>query len=318
MPKHTIGFVYVLSNEAMPGIVKVGMTKRLAEDRAKDLYGTSVPLAFDVEFRAATSHAKMVEDKSHAILAPLRVAANREFFRATPSEAIDAVKEALLSVSSIAAWDSAEPHQVKHGDRIVLTMREGDLFAILSYPSPVAVRAQVIDFWQAHGDGDSLELMGTAYPEHVAGFSDGDPGGDTDPVPYLDRACKAPNGSINGRERLTAGERILWLRPVGDGESCEIAMFEIGDYCQVASRTWEPKFSSDGYPCLLNIPMYEELPPSVVRIIHAAMRLAPPRAWAPRISDPADSRAPLGGKPAPPEYWLTQLNQPQRRPRPPL
>lgn len=33
MLRYTIGFVYVLSNEAMPGIVKVGMTTKLAEDR---------------------------------------------------------------------------------------------------------------------------------------------------------------------------------------------------------------------------------------------------------------------------------------------
>lgn len=105
MAKHTIGFVYVLSNAAMPGIVKVGRTKNLAEDCAKKLHGTGVPLAFEIEFRAATTYSKAVEQKSHAILAQSRIAPNREFFRIAPAEAIDAVKEALLSVSSIAAWD---------------------------------------------------------------------------------------------------------------------------------------------------------------------------------------------------------------------
>jgi len=64
LPKHAIGFIYVLSNEAMPGIVKVGITEKLAEDRAKKLHGTGVPLAFDVEFRAATSRIKTVETKA--------------------------------------------------------------------------------------------------------------------------------------------------------------------------------------------------------------------------------------------------------------
>ena len=314
MPKHTIGFVYVLSNEAIPGFVKVGMTEKLAEDRAKKLHGTGVPLAFDVEFRSATSRIKAVETKSHAILAPSRVATNREFFRATPAEAIAAVKEALLSASSISAWDSDEPHRVKHGDRIALTMKAGDLFPILAYPAPLAPHAQVTDFWQAHCDGDLLELMGTADPGHIAGYSDGNQGGDTDPVPYLDRTHKVPNGSINGRERLVPGQRLLWLRPTAPGESCEIAMFEIDDYCQITSRTWDPKLSSDGYPLLLNTSTYDKLPPCVVRLAQAATHMAAPRTWAPRTPDSVDSWTPIAGNPQPSEYWLTQLNQPQRRP----
>jgi T5orf172 domain len=59
---YTVGFVYVLSNEAMPGIVKVGMTTKLAEDRAKQLRGTGVPLPFHVEFRSATSHPHDLEE----------------------------------------------------------------------------------------------------------------------------------------------------------------------------------------------------------------------------------------------------------------
>ena len=316
LPKRTIGFVYVLSNEAMPGIVKVGMTEKLAEDRAKKLHGTGVPRAFDVEFRALTSHVRAVEEKSHAILAPLRVAADREFFQTTPSEAIDAVRKALLSVSSIDAWDSKEPHKVKHGDRIALTMKAGDLFVILSYPDLMARFAKPIDFWQAHSDGDLLELMGAADPGHVAGFSDGDLSGDEDPIPYLDRDGEVPNGSINGRERLIPGERLLWIRPTTDRQRCKIAKFEMGDYCQVASRTWNPKFSQDGHPRLLNTPTYRKLPPCVVRMTKTAMRMEAPRTWAPQRPVPTYGWAPVASDPQPPEYWLTQLSQPQRRPGP--
>jgi len=317
LPKHTIGFIYVLSNEAMPGIVKVGITEKLAEDRAKKLHGTGVPLAFDVEFRAATSRIKTVETKAHAILATSRVAANREFFRVTPAEAIAAVKEALLTASSIAAWDSKEPHRVKHGDRIALTMKAGDLFAVLAYPAPMARHAQTTDFWQAHSDGDLLELMGTADPGHLAGFSDGDQGSDEDPVSYLDRIHKVPNGLINGRERLVAGDRLLWVRPMTHGERCEIAMFEVDDYCQVTSRTWDPKFSREGFPLLLNDPTYEELPPCAARLFQAATYMAPPRTWAPRTPEPSGGWAPTAGNPQLSEYWLTQLKQPRSRRDPP-
>lgn len=315
MPKYTIGFVYVISNRAMPGIVKVGWTEKLAEDRAKKLHDTGVPLPFDVEFRAATSHFEAVEDEAHAILAPSRVAANREFFRTSPFEAIDAVKKSLVSAASIAAWESDDPHRVKHGDRVALTMEGGDLFVLLAYPDLTAHRAQPIDLWQAHSDGDLLEFMGTANPGNVAGFSDGDWGGDADPVPYLDRSHQVPNGLINGRERMVPGERLLWFHPIVDGECCKVTMFEMDSHCQVISRTWDPKFSADGSPLLLNTITYDELPPCVGRGTQAALRMALPRTWAPRTPNPTDGWAALASNPPPPEYWLTQLNQPEHRRR---
>jgi len=41
------GIVYVLTNPAMPEMVKIGMTTRdCAEESMKELYGTSVPAPF--------------------------------------------------------------------------------------------------------------------------------------------------------------------------------------------------------------------------------------------------------------------------------
>jgi len=65
MPHYSVGFTYVLSNPAMPGMVKVGYSTRLAEDRAKELYTTGVPLPYAVEFGAATSFPEDVEAAVH-------------------------------------------------------------------------------------------------------------------------------------------------------------------------------------------------------------------------------------------------------------
>ncbi len=313
LPKYTIGFAYILSNRAIPGMVKIGWTSQLGEDRAKKLYATGVPLPFDVEFGAATSFPEEVEAEAHAMLAPLRVSGEREFFRVRPLDAIDAVRDALLNVASIDAWRSEKPPELKRGDRIAITTQAGDLFVVLAYPHLLAKRAEPLDLWQAHSDGDLVELMGTANSGHVAGFSDGDTGGEMDPVPYLDRGHTMPNGSINGRERLVPGDRLLWFRPMAEGQSCKVVMFEILDYCQVISRTWDLKFSPDGYPLLLNYPASDEQPECVIRTTLAALRLARPRTWAPRNPDPGDGWAAAATDPPPPEYWLTQLAK-RRRP----
>ena len=46
------GSVYVLTNPAMPNIVKIGKTTRNVELRLADLYSTGVPLPFECEYAA--------------------------------------------------------------------------------------------------------------------------------------------------------------------------------------------------------------------------------------------------------------------------
>jgi hypothetical protein len=51
-PRHSFGFVYILTNDMMPDLVKIGLTTALPEDRAKELFNTGVPNSFNVAFRA--------------------------------------------------------------------------------------------------------------------------------------------------------------------------------------------------------------------------------------------------------------------------
>ena len=41
-----MGSVYILTNEAMPDLIKIGCTTRTAEERAQELYTTEVPHPF--------------------------------------------------------------------------------------------------------------------------------------------------------------------------------------------------------------------------------------------------------------------------------
>jgi hypothetical protein len=315
LPKHEVGFVYVMSNTAMAGLVKVGMTMRLSEERALELQTTGVPAAFTVEFRALTSVPKAVEAEAHAILAAHRVSFNREFFKVPVGLAVEAVRTALLTVAGLDAWDGDEQYLIGSRDRIALTVEAGDMFAVLAYPSLLASRADLVDLWQAHSDGDLLELMGVRDPGHVAGFSEGDPGGDVDPVPFLDRTETVANGAVVGRERLTAGARLVWMRPVSGGEACKIAIFEAQSHCQVIARTWAPKLDPHGRPYLLNDVTSDPGTPGVIRTLQAAQRMTFPRNWAPRNPESSSVWAQAAKQPLPPERWLTQLQCPGNRHR---
>ena len=76
------GIVYVLSNPAMPGILKIGRTTRASvEDRMRELYNTSVPFQFVCEYACAAKDCAALEKALHAAFAQQRLNPNREFFR---------------------------------------------------------------------------------------------------------------------------------------------------------------------------------------------------------------------------------------------
>lgn len=87
--KGDIGHVYLLSNPALGGIVKIGHTKKVeAQLRATELSAsTSIPLPFKVECSWLVEHPASCESRIHKRLAFCRVSKDREFFQIDPAEA---------------------------------------------------------------------------------------------------------------------------------------------------------------------------------------------------------------------------------------
>ncbi|MEU4161721.1 GIY-YIG nuclease family protein [Actinoplanes sp. NPDC026670] len=300
------GFVYVSRNPAMPGMLKIGYTLRLPEDRAGDLRGTAVPFGFDVTYRVLTSNANAVEQAVHRLLDAQRVAAGREFFRVSQQLAEDAIQFCRQRVTGIGSWDPLPAvHRLRAGARIALPLRAGQRFAVTAYPGITAAQAVEIGRWQAHADGDLLELHVTHDPAVVRGLSDGDDDATEDPVPHLNRAGSAPNGHLIGRERLAAGDRLSWI------DDHHHVVFETQDACQVICRTWNPKLNAGtGLPLTLT-----DLSPQPDTVaydcIQQARALPLPRSWAPRHPDPADGWAPAATRATNPPDWLPQLHRPR-------
>ena len=76
------GFVYVLSNESMPGIYKIGYTDRSPLARVEELSkSTSVPTEFKVVCYGEVDDPHTFELELHEMCAEYRVNQYREFFR---------------------------------------------------------------------------------------------------------------------------------------------------------------------------------------------------------------------------------------------
>ena len=90
------GYVYILTNKCLKGMVKIGMTSRPVDTRSKELFNTSLPMPFDEFASLKTSKYVEVEDLVHRILTKLtrkRVNESREFYKIKPGEALEILED---------------------------------------------------------------------------------------------------------------------------------------------------------------------------------------------------------------------------------
>lgn len=88
------GFVYVLGNESMPGIYKIGMTEKAPMERMEQLsMATACPTPFWLAMFVQVEDPRDSERMIHKELDRSRVNRSREFFRATLGEIALAIRE---------------------------------------------------------------------------------------------------------------------------------------------------------------------------------------------------------------------------------
>lgn len=174
-----LDIVYVLTNPAMPGLVKIGRTSHDdPEVRLAQLYTTGVPVPFEIEYACRVPNATEVERGLHVAFSPQRVNPRREFFEIEPEQAISILR--LLNAqeditSDIAANDGIESTDRESATRLrarrpsinftemgipdeaKLTFNEGDSFVIVVGPKKVRV-----------GDGEPTSL--TAVTRKILGL----------------------------------------------------------------------------------------------------------------------------------------------------
>ena len=86
-----MAIVYILTNESMPEIVKIGFTDNLSR-RLRQLDNTSTPLPFECFYAVEVDDAKAIENLLHETFNDKIVRERREFFYCTPEQAKSALK----------------------------------------------------------------------------------------------------------------------------------------------------------------------------------------------------------------------------------
>jgi hypothetical protein len=88
-------YLYVLSNKSMPGLLKVGYTRRDPARRVRELSSTEVPTPFEIRLVLIVRSGADSEMKAHRVLGRYRKNKNREFFECSEEEAIGLILDTI-------------------------------------------------------------------------------------------------------------------------------------------------------------------------------------------------------------------------------
>jgi hypothetical protein len=86
------GWVYIITNKAMPGIIKIGYSTKDPKLRAMELAGTGAPHPYEVKFEVLVYNPSEVERRAHRILKSFRE--GKEWYRCSLDQAIIAIQKA--------------------------------------------------------------------------------------------------------------------------------------------------------------------------------------------------------------------------------
>lgn len=135
------GWVYVMTNLAMPGLVKVGFSTKDPQLRAKELDGTGLPHPFIVAYDALLEEPRQVEMGVHRELAQHREA--KEFFKVSVEVAVHAVKRVLAQQGKSVLLGSFKHQEACIDGAGSTTMRKA---TVTGHPMPAERRSGTARF----------------------------------------------------------------------------------------------------------------------------------------------------------------------------
>lgn len=105
------GWVYVITNKAMPGLVKIGYSLKDPSLRAAEFNGTGTPHPYKVEYEALVFNPREIEQRTHIALQSEGLHENKEWFKCSVLTAIANLENSARSYSALIYKGSKPIHQ---------------------------------------------------------------------------------------------------------------------------------------------------------------------------------------------------------------
>ena len=101
------GWIYVISNKAMPGLIKVGSSSKDPEERAQELDHTGTPHPYVVEYDILIEgELYQVEQLIHEKLSSH--SEGKEWFRCEPEQAVSAIRQVAKDIAIAESFKKAD------------------------------------------------------------------------------------------------------------------------------------------------------------------------------------------------------------------
>ena len=163
-----MSFVYVLTNEAMPGYIKIGMTTQPVEQRMTALDSTGVPLPFECYYAARVDNMAKVEKALHEAFGDHRVRKSREFFQLLAIEEVTPRDEVVDSADDAIALAKAR----KDRSNFTFSKAEVPVGAELTFSKGDGITALVLDDRRIEFRGAPTSLSASALTiVHELGYT---------------------------------------------------------------------------------------------------------------------------------------------------
>jgi hypothetical protein len=176
--------IYILTNEAMPGYVKIGKTSTSLEQRIRELSSsTSVPVPFTCFYACTVKNATFVEHQLHDAFDDSRINPRREFFHISPERVVSALK--LAEIENITPKkDFVESQEDQEALNQARTRRSKFNFSIVNIPvgselvfsRDENIKARVVDNSTIEFNGEITSLSTSA--QKILGYDYGVAGTD--------------------------------------------------------------------------------------------------------------------------------------------
>ncbi len=126
--------IYILTNESMPDLIKIGMTEERLEERVKELSRwAGVPLPFEIYFACEVENMRDVERSLHDAFLDYRINPKKEFFRLNPERVVSVLK--LLQKKDVTPiTDEFEEIEEKNAIEIAKERRSRFNFSLAKIP----------------------------------------------------------------------------------------------------------------------------------------------------------------------------------------
>ena len=161
------GYVYIMSNKAMDGILKIGYSTKDPSIRAKELSSAGVPFKYKVEYEILVDNPEFLENKVHYILKKYNV--NKEWFNASIEICIDAIKKCYSGNIYYEGFNDGDDNNDNSGNEINHIEENNDIQSTdLSYSELFDAAISDIDVRLSNMNFEELKskLASVGYPNN--------------------------------------------------------------------------------------------------------------------------------------------------------